>query len=148
MLAIFRVTVLIGLSLSAFVPAFAAPVRLSSPAEVYSDVIQTGALRARINPRSLMDGASRRLGFERAPQPTPHVMRDLLSKYEEHHGTYSDKPRALWKPEAAPPLAVEQHRTVDDRVRMNCNQHQRLGLPLPTECLCRAGLMTGAACAH
>jgi hypothetical protein len=146
MLAIIRIAVFIGLSLSAFVPVVAAPVRLSSPQGVYTDVIQTGAVQHAVSGAAERSAKSWR-GLWRAPR-AEHPSPALLHSYEGHHGTYSDKPRALWNQEAAPPLAVEQHRTVEDRVRVNCNQHRQSGLLPPVECLCRAGLMTGAACAH
>jgi hypothetical protein len=143
MLAVLRVPVLIAVSLSAFVPAFAAPVRLSTPHWIYSDVIQTGALEPAA--RGAIERSVKSVhGWLRAPFRAEHPSPALLYKYEEHHRIYNDKPRALWKQETAPPLAVERNRTVEDRVRIKCNQHRQSGLPAPLECLCSSGLMAGA----
>jgi hypothetical protein len=109
MLAMLRVIGLVVVSLYAFVPAFATPVRLSSPDGVYSDVIRT-QLRLRIE----------RPGIDR-PSRTERPSPDLLHSYDANTGTYNDKPKFLPNEEADAPLEVDRERTLDDRTRCTPN---------------------------
>jgi hypothetical protein len=110
---------LVVVSLCAFVPAFAMPVRLSSPDGVYSNVIRTQELR---------------LQPPRPSRPPPRIVHPpqpsldhLLRTYEADTGTYNDKPKILPKETVDAPLAVETSRTLEDRPiekRPGCDPNQ------------------------
>src|SRR5215470_13061648 len=100
-MAMLRVVGLIVVSLCTFVPAFATPVRLSSPDGAYSNVIQTGGPRT--NERSHID----------RPPRTERPSGDLLNAYKKHPGPNNDIPTALWgKDQADAPLEVKKNKKV------------------------------------
>jgi len=118
MLAMLRVIGLVVVSLCAFVPAFAMPVRLGSPDGVYSNVIRTQELRLQ-PPRRIVQPP------RRIVQPPPSL--DLLHTYDAETGTYNDKPKHLPKETVDAPLAVETSRTFEDRPiekRPGCDPNQ------------------------
>jgi len=113
MLAMLRVIGLVVVSLCAFVPAFAMPVRLSSPDGVYSNVIRTQELR--LQPPRPIVRPSRPIVRPppRIVEPPPSL--DLLHTYDADTGTYNDKPKHLPKETVDAPRAVETSRTFEDR---------------------------------